>query len=232
MKSCNTCKDYKELTNFSKDKTSKDGYNSKCRVCCKIYHNSNKKYISERTKLYYENNKEAQSNRMKDWRVKNPEKQKEIINNYTLKNKEKIKDYHNQYDKDFNNKKRKSKLYVKKYNSDLTFKIKEVLRKRLLNALKSKSKNNTTLELLGCSIEEFKLHLEQQFKPEMSWENYGKIWEIDHKKQCILFDLTYIEQQKQCFHYTNLRPLFKTTEIAQSLGYLYEIGNRNRNKYN
>ena len=79
-------------------------------------------------------------------------------------------------------------------------------------------------------MDKCKQHLESQFKPEMNWENHGKIWEIDHIKPCISFDLTNIEQQKQCFHYTNLQPLFKTSELAESFGYINEIGNRNKSK--
>ena len=65
----------------------------------------------------------------------------------------------------------------------------------------------------------------------MTWENHGEVWEIDHINPCASFDLTDIKQQKQCFHYTNLQPLFKTTEIAKSFGYNDQIGNRNKNKY-
>jgi hypothetical protein len=61
----------------------------------------------------------------------------------------------------------------------------------------------------------------------MNWDNHGIIWEIDHIKPCASFDLSDIEQQKQCFHYTNLQPLFKTTDIAESFGY-DEAGNRNK----
>jgi len=70
--------------------------------------------------------------------------------------------------------------------------------------------------------------LEQRFKLEMTWENHGILWEIDHIKACSNFDLTKLEEQKQCFHYTNLQPLFKTTEIAEQHGYTNEIGNRNK----
>jgi hypothetical protein len=65
----------------------------------------------------------------------------------------------------------------------------------------------------------------------MNWDNHGKIWEIDHIKGCINFDLSDIEQQKQCFHYTNTQPLFKTTKIAESFGYNNITGNRDKIKY-
>jgi hypothetical protein len=106
-----------------------------------------------------------------------------------------------------------------------------LLRIRLIDALKGKNnKYKPTLKLLGCSIKKFKLYLESQFKPEMTWENHGDIWEIDHIKSCASFDLTDIEQQQECFHYTNLQPLFKTTKISESFGYINEIGNRNKHK--
>jgi hypothetical protein len=92
---------------------------------------------------------------------------------------------------------------------------------------KKTDKITKTELLLGCSFNDCKQYLEQQFKPEMNWGNHGIIWEIDHIKPCDSFDLTDIEQQKQCFHYSNLQPLFKTTEIANVLGY-NEVGNRNK----
>jgi hypothetical protein len=64
-------------------------------------------------------------------------------------------------------------------------------------------------ELLGCSISELVTYLESKFLPGMSWENYGrKGWHIDHKRSCAKFDLADPEQRKQCFHYTNLQPLW------------------------
>ena len=80
-------------------------------------------------------------------------------------------------------------------------------------------------------IKEVRIYLEQQFKPEMNWENWGKVWELDHKKGCCNFDLTKLEEQKICFHFSNLQPLFKTTQIAKNFGYFNEIGNRNKSKY-
>jgi hypothetical protein len=66
----------------------------------------------------------------------------------------------------------------------------------------------------------------------MNWENQGMVWEMDHIKPCDSFNLGILEEQYKCFHYTNIQPLFKTTEIAEQNGYKNEIGNRNKsNKY-
>jgi len=76
-------------------------------------------------------------------------------------------------------------------------------------ALKAQSshKISKTTELLGCSIEHLRLWLTFYFQPGMSWSNYGE-WHIDHIKPCAKFDLTDPEQQRQCFHYINLQPLW------------------------
>lgn len=64
-------------------------------------------------------------------------------------------------------------------------------------------------ELLGCTTENFVSYIETRFVKGMTWENYGaKGWHIDHIRPCASFDLTDIEQQKACFHYTNLQPLW------------------------
>ncbi len=91
------------------------------------------------------------------------------------------------------------------------------LRNRLRAALKSKGiiKTNTTMELCGCSLEELKAHLEQQFVENMSWDNRNE-WHVDHIRPCASFDLTDIEQQKQCFHFSNLQPLWAHENLKKS----------------
>jgi hypothetical protein len=79
-----------------------------------------------------------------------------------------------------------------------------------------------TLELLGCSTEMLIRHLESQFVDGMTKENYGNgdgKWNIDHIIPPPYFDLTDPEQQKQCFHYTNLRPMWYKPNISKSSWY-------------
>jgi hypothetical protein len=60
-------------------------------------------------------------------------------------------------------------------------------------------------------------HLEKQFKNGMTWENRGfNGWHIDHIIPISSFDLTDIEQQKICFHYSNLQPLWAKENILKS----------------
>ncbi len=70
-----------------------------------------------------------------------------------------------------------------------------------------KIKKPITTELIGCSLNSFIKHLQSQFYENMSFENYGTVWHIDHIIPCNYFDLTIPLQLKACSHYTNLQPL-------------------------
>lgn len=86
------------------------------------------------------------------------------------------------------------------------------LRNRLGKALKGKCKSATTKALLGCCIEECRKWIEAQFLKGMDWSNIH----IDHIIPCASFDMSDPEQQRQCFHYTNLQPLFPKDNLKKS----------------
>lgn len=69
--------------------------------------------------------------------------------------------------------------------------------------------------LLGCSFDEFRRHLERQFRSGMNWNNYGRAWHIDHIIPCSAFDLTQPEQLRRCFHFTNQRPLWARSNMRK-----------------
>jgi len=68
--------------------------------------------------------------------------------------------------------------------------------------------------MLGCNVVELKEHLSRQFRPGMSWDNYGE-WHVDHIRPCISFDLSDPKQQLQCFHFSNLQPLWAKENMAK-----------------
>ncbi len=94
--------------------------------------------------------------------------------------------------------------------------IKARLRARLYNLCKkfSVEKQIPTEELFGCSWAELKVHLEKQFAEGMHW-NHPKL-SIDHKIPCDIFDLTSLDEQRRCFHYTNLQPMWLKDNIRKS----------------
>lgn len=212
MKKCSSCKEEKNITCFGKAKRNKDGLNGRCKDCIKIYQSNyrgeyylkNKEKLDKKHKEYYLLNKDRLDKYYKSYREQNKEQSKIYYKEHYLKNKNKI----NKYKQDY-------------LNNNIDVKIKHRLRCRISMSMRSKDANKCTSSsnLLGCSIHEFKKYLESKFTTGMSWENYGKKgWHIDHIIPCDSFDLRIPDEQRKCFHYTNLQPLWATTAIAVQYG--------------
>ena len=92
------------------------------------------------------------------------------------------------------------------------------LRTRLRDALRTigQKKRNSTRNLIGCSLMQFRQHIEKQFTKRMSWSNYGKNWHLDHIVPCAKFDLQNPEHLKICFHFTNYRPLNARRNMSEN----------------
>jgi hypothetical protein len=171
------------------------------------YNIKNKEKVALIKKLYRQSHKSEIQKYMKKYR----EEHKEIISiqrkDFRQLNKEKISKY--------------MKQYSKKYQKILNHKIAKNLRTRIGLALKGNPKLKTTMKLVGCSIDQLKQHLQSQFIQGMNWDNYGrgdngkKQWQIDHIVPCVSFDLSKPEEQKKCFHYTNLQPLWKLDNLKK-----------------
>jgi len=100
-----------------------------------------------------------------------------------------------------------------KYNQTLEGRIKHNIRTRIGNAIKRKS--NSSQELLGCDLAFYFKYIEFLFTSEMSWDNYGSYWQIDHVKQLCSFDLTIKDQQLIAFNWKNTRPLYILDNLSK-----------------
>ncbi len=158
--------------------------------------------MKEYNRLRYKNNPEKQKENVRLWYQNNREKQKENVRLWQRNNSEKYLET-----------RRKREKFRRL--TDPLFRMKENLRRRLRHALKNNSKSSHTFELIGCNINELKLHLEKQFKTGMSWDNRGQ-WHIDHIRPCASFDLSKPEEQAKCFHFSNLQPLWATDNLKKS----------------
>ncbi len=169
----------------------------------KEWKKENKKRLIEINREYRKNNKNIFKTSSEKYAKNNPDKIKQKNKNWRDNNKEHIRLY------DYNYKKNKR---IK----DTNFRIITIHRSRIQSAIKNQSgaKAFKTIELLGCAVKECRKHIEKQFLKNMSWDNYGK-WHIDHILPCNSFDLTDPKQQKICFHYTNLQPLWAIDNIKK-----------------
>lgn len=205
-KKCTVCLKDKNTTSFYKKKGGRLGLDAKCKSCVALYHKEhfqkNKTTIlqnrSEYMNKYRENNKDYISEYNRVYYAKN---RKEIL-------KKKASSEYRKLSREYEKNKRQN---------NLSYRILGSLRSRLRLAIKNNQKHGKTKELIGCDIEYLKRYLSTKFKDGMTWQNYGKNgWHIDHIIPCASFDFTDPKQQKQCFHYTNLQPLWAKDNIVKS----------------
>jgi len=184
-KICIKCKCEKQLFEFPKRKDSIDGRRNECKVCRKPV-KSNKKY--DYGKDYFKQHS-------KKYREANPVKAKKIAKSYRDNNKEKEKARVNRF-------RIKNKELIA-WRRLLT---------RTLYVLNHEKKNGKTIELLGYSAIQLKIHLESLFTEGMSWDNYGE-WHIDHKKPVSRFDKDTPMSVVNCL--CNLQPLWAFDNISK-----------------
>lgn len=102
-----------------------------------------------------------------------------------------------------------NKTRRERYATDMHYKLKCIIRARLISTIKQDQKKGSILNLLGCTIPELKVHIEKQFRPGMTWKNWSyKGWHIDHKKPLASFNLKNQKQLSIACHFTNLQPLW------------------------
>ncbi len=229
-KVCVDCKIDKHHTEYHKNGGKGTGIQSRCIPCMSEY--KKKRYWSNRDtelakltisrnkpenrqqrKEYYEKNKEQYAERYKSYISNEEVRQKKLEYGRKLhtKNKDKINARKKEYHRRPEVKERQREIHRLRKENDVEYNIKRRLRFRIRHAVKyikqSNFKKKSSLQFLGCSLEEFKIHIESRFINGMSWERLSEI-HIDHIKPCAKFDLTKEEEVEKCFHYTNLQPLW------------------------
>jgi hypothetical protein len=246
LKTCKHCNETKNRSEFGFAGGGK-WLQPYCKPCDKIrkeiHRQNNIDKYKENVKEYYLGKRDEillkERERRVEYRKQNPivpivrpkmseeerkRRKSECDKKYRQKNAETVKKSKQKWYKDFGLE--RSKEYQKKMSSDIGYVTKKRLRGRVYVALKRGIKSAHTEELLGCSIEYFKTYFESLFTEGMNWGVYleGKI-HIDHIIPCKLFDLSKEEEQKKCFHYSNLQPLFAIDNLKK--GTKYDRARRN-----
>lgn len=176
---------------------SKLRWNRKNPECLKAagvrYRERNLELCRQRCREYYHRNKERLRKKSREYHYANREKRGRYLSEWGKRNPKKLLEY------------------GRKQGAKLNYRLSQRLRSRIILALKKQWKSGHTLELLGCPIWSFKIHLESLWEPGMNWDNYGRDgWHIDHIIPCALFDLSKAEHQRRCFHFSNLQPMWAT----------------------
>lgn len=223
-KTCSKCLEVKILSEFVMRTRVKSGFGGHCKACHREsalkWHHQNKEQVSK----YKKSRRSISNEQLKKRYASDPEYVTRVLKlnkKWRENNKEHISEKNKQYRSAPENREKireSQKNLDKKYRKERPeYRILKSLRGRMRNALNGRSKAETSINLLGCPIGTLKTYLESKWKAGMSWENYGFLgWHIDHIKPCSSFDLLDPEQQKVCFHYTNLQPLWAHENFSKS----------------
>lgn len=219
-KYCYTCQAWKSVNCFSKDCSKIDGLSSQCKDCKKvkdkIYRDKpeNKAKAKEYFRDYYKKNED----RLKDY-----EKQRSKTK-HRIEYRKRYNDYWNSKPENQALKKSFDVCYYTnnreticnkrkiKYSTDVDYRLNRVMSSSLYTSLKQNKTEQHWENMVSYSFQKLKEHIESQFTPEMSWDNYGEYWEIDHIIPKNLFNFSdFTDKQFQiCWSLANLRPLEKS----------------------
>lgn len=204
MKLCSICKLTKELSAFGRDRHKRDGLTVTCKPCSKLVRNGYrappKPILTERTCTVCSTLKPISDYYKHSSRCKICHLARQATNRVPA---ERVLSTRTQ------------SLYkrVRRANDPL-FKLRSNIGSLIANSIANKGyiKESSTVSILGCSIEQFKIHLEQLFTIGMSWDNRSS-WHIDH-----IVPLAFAQTEQELLllnHYTNLRPIWSSDNLSK-----------------
>ena len=213
-KFCKTCTIWRSIDLFSYSKKTWDNLETLCKSCKSLA------YRSRQLKIQHQKREVAKA-KIFAWLRQN----RKAIVEYAKENNKPTFEIEYAYYKAHKQKKQESKRRKERRSTDISFRLEDCLRTRIRVSLKHNQPYDTTLNLVGCTVEFCKGYLEAKFDENMTWDNYGE-WHIDHIVPCNYFELSHPVNQLRCFNYRNLQPLWsrdniqkknKLTEKARSL---------------
>ena len=206
MKTCVRCKQIKSLDEFYNCKKSKDGRTTYCAMCCRNAVKSTLQKAEDKGEEYLELQRQKKRDAYKN-------KYSHAAKLRYRRKREEIIEYQKQWHQDNreNVSKRRSRFYAVVAN-----RVYANAYNRYVGVIRAKRGYSPVpfSYLIGCNKTYLFEHLSLQFKEGMTGDNYGE-WEIDHIRPICSFDLTKDEDVIQCFHYTNMQPLWREDNQAK-----------------
>ena len=207
------------------------GLCERCRGKQKEQKVRNKEHIKESSKTYREREdikerrrEKEQTHEFKEWRRKNQQQPHIVERKKEYSQRPEVIEKNNERKKEYNKRpevrEKVNARFHERYHNDMVFRLRSVLsgllNKKVRAVLNDKMPNKNTMEYLGCSIQEFMDHIEDQFQPDMTWDNYGRIegtrcWELDHIVPAMYREdgrEPTVEDLIKRSHYTNFQPLW------------------------
>jgi hypothetical protein len=196
MKKCPDCNIEKDDSLFLKSVDESSCKNCRRKKSSAKYRENNRQKLRDYNKKYKSLNKEKVSEYNKKWMKERYHIYKEWVSN----NKEKVNEIKRRHE-------------IKKSNNDI-YRLTRIIRNSIRSSLKSLNfkKKTKTIDIIGCSMEEFMIYIQSTFSDGMTFENYGQ-WHLDHIIP-ISQAKTY-EDAIKLNHYTNFQALWAIDNLRK-----------------
>jgi len=220
-KICSQCKVEKDLNGYYKNKSKSLGISNECKECTKIKRKTPQAKAVRQLRRNLPEVKEKENQKYKEYycrpeikeryaNYRNTNEVKERMKNWSKKEEVKIKIQQRQ--KEYLPE--RNRKFRERYRNDENFRIATILKTKIHKLIKGLKTSYKTI--LGCDLDDFKKWIEFRFDENMTWDNLGKYWEIDHILPVSAFDFTEINNIQICFHWTNLQPLICSLNRSKS----------------
>jgi hypothetical protein len=165
---------------------------------------------NEKKRRYDRANKAKRTAKMREYRSRRKDHYRRVTQEYQAKNKERLYARQKEWVEANRDKVRATlkKHHQKMRATSPEYRLKKAMRCRIYTALMGIRMMKKTFEFLGCTVEQLRRHLESQFEPGMTWDNYGSGWHVDHVFPLAWFDLSDPDQQKKAFGLKNMQPMW------------------------
>lgn len=233
VKECTKCHGIKDTSEFhshrKKDRPKQDGLSSLCKICqlerstAYIATPKGQENTRKTRKRHYARHADKCKELSRRYQA-NPENRKKINARRKMKmeedpeHRQKVVDRQRVYRADPDNRARRNADEKARRESDPAYKLLTYARNFIRQAILDNLKSAHTEEMLGCTVDQFKSHIESQFVDGMSWDNWGneeEEWSIDHILPCELFDFSLPSHQMTCFRRENVRPIWHKENISK-----------------
>jgi len=214
VKTCARCQTIKEKTEFKRKKDSRDGLHCHCMACCnqinREHRQKNPEMAAEWSRRWSEKNPDKLAAKRKRFLDRNPGYNAERQKEFAEKNPERARE--------IARRSRRKRMTV------AANRIHNTIGNAIRNCIGKGGKSKRTVELIGYEIVVLMQHLERQFRPGMSWENFGE-WHIDHIVPLSSFSITdeRDEALKAAWCLSNLRPLWAKENLKKNAKRLFLI---------
>jgi len=199
-KKCTRCGEIKLLSEFAKDSRSGDGVRHRCKACTNAIEKETRDPEKDRarSRVYRAKNPEKTRARVRRWRSDNADRFAETSKMWRDSRPEAMK--------------AQAARYYNKVKRNPTYRITAAIKTRIHAILTKKDKGGRrTFDILGYTADDLKSHLERQFLPGMSWDNYGMFgWHVDHIVPLSAHNYATTEDADflRAWSLNNLRPLW------------------------